>query len=218
MKIRKSLLTIELTILTIAICFSTGAYSQTGKKMGEGAGTGAVLGALAGVVFGKGDIIEDAANAAIRGAAAGAAVGFITAKTEEGEKKQPEETAPSESDKQAKEAEQAQQAIEELNQIFGKDNVESYFALQACEHKRAHALAQAGEASRDANYRLTAVWMQAMIAVDNRDSGRAETEFERLVVMDPDIDTQQQASLETDKLVLEMRNERRQMGLPSCNE
>ena len=56
-----------------------------------------------------------------------------------------------------------------------------------------------------------------MIAVDERDTERAEAYFKKLVKSDPDIDTLQQATLATDQAVLDLRTERREMGLPSCN-
>ena len=54
-----------------------------------------------------------------------------------------------------------------------------------------------------------------MISVEARDR-QSQGFFEQLVQRDPDIDTIQQASIETDKAVLDLRNERREMSLPSC--
>ena len=62
---------------------------------------------------------------------------------------------------------------------------------------------------------ITSTWLEAMIAVDQRDDAGANQFFERIVRDDPDIDTVQQASLETDKVILDMRRERRDLGL-SC--
>jgi hypothetical protein len=60
--------------------------------------------------------------------------------------------------------------------------------------------------------------MQAMIAVDNRDNERADKEFERLIIFDPDIDTKEQARMETDRIVLELRKERRELKMPGCSD
>ena len=52
-----------------------------------------------------------------------------------------------------------------------------------------------------------------MIAVDKRDSGAAEDFFGRIVEEDADIDTVQQASLETNRVILDMRKERRSLDI-----
>ena len=57
--------------------------------------------------------------------------------------------------------------------------------------------------------------MEAMIAMDQRDSAAAEAFFAQIVEQDPDIDTVQQASIETDKVILDMRRERRSLDI-SC--
>ena len=177
--------------------FSCGS-SPEAQKVGDAAGTGAALGALASVVFGSGNVLYDAADGAVRGAAAGAAVGVISNAMNKDEAPRTEPEVSYE---------------DEMIKSFGKDNVESYYALRNREHARALALADAGELSKDANYRLAAVWLKAMIAVDKKDNPGAEKAFDRLITLDPDIDTRQQASVETDKVVLDMRNERRTLGL-----
>ena len=169
--------------------------SKTAETTREGAETGAVLGLLAGVAFGSGNIVNDAVSGTITGAAIGTGVGYVAGKIEEGNATE-----------------------EDLDMAFGKDNVQSYYALRSCEHKRAYLLAEAGETSQDANHRITAMWMQAIIAVDNRDRERANKEFERLIIFDPDIDTKEQARMETDRIVLELRKERRELKMPGCSE
>lgn len=187
--------------LLTAILFlsvTSNGFSQTGEKMKKGAGNGAALGALAGVVFGNGNVINDAANGAIRGAAAGAAVGLISGEVEKSKNK-----------KQKRELqEQQQNEGDQLVAQFGKDNIEAYYALVANNHARANALAGAGELSSDANHRVTAVWIKAMVAVDQQDGASANQEFDRLIVLDPIVDTRDQARMETDRLVVEMRKER----------
>ena len=55
-----------------------------------------------------------------------------------------------------------------------------------------------------------------MTAVDQSDKKRAEDFYKSLVASDPDIDTVQQASLATDQAVLDMRAERRDIGIGVC--
>ena len=180
------------------ICLSSNGYSQTGEKMKRGAGQGAALGALAGVVFGNGNILQDAAGGAIRGAAAGAAVGLISGEVEKSKTRKAEKER----------LEQEKSAENSLIAQFGRDNIEAYYALLDKNYSRSFALASAGETSNDANHRVAAVWIKAMIAIDQQDKTAADKEFERLIVLDPIIDTRDQAKIETDKLVLEMRKER----------
>jgi hypothetical protein len=193
----KSFLSKIFIVVLSLLIFSCGS-SPEAQKVGDAAGTGAALGALASVVFGSGNILYDAADGAVMGAAAGAAVGVISNSMNKDEAPRTEPEVAYE---------------DEMVKSFGKDNVESYYALRNREHARALALADAGELSKDANHRLAAVWLKAMIAVDKKDSPAAEKAFDRLITLDPDIDTRQQASVETDKVVLDMRNERRTLSL-----
>ena len=76
-------------------------------------------------------------------------------------------------------------------------------------------MAKAAATSSDEDHQITSVWLEAMIAVDQRNESSANQFFQQIVREDPDIDTLQQASLETDKVILDMRRERRDLGL-SC--
>jgi len=193
-------------LLCLTVLLGSCGSSHTAQKTGEGAQTGAALGALAGVVFGSGNVLGDAVDGAVTGAAVGAGVGYVSGSVEESEQK-----------KAAAAADTTKSEREILEQAFGRDVVESYYALRACEHTRAEALAKAGETSQDANHRLAAIWVLAMTAVDNKDYDRADQEFDRLITFDPDIDTRDQARMETDRVVLEMRRERRDLGMAACS-
>ena len=180
-------------------------FSQTGEKMKKGAGNGAALGALAGVIFGNGDILSDVADGAVRGAATGAAVGLISGEVEKSKNKKAEKEQQRQIEQQHL---QNQNSEQQLISQFGRDNIEAYYALVDQNHARANALAGVGELSNDANHRAVAIWIKAMVAVDQRDGESANKEFDRLIVLDPIVDTRDQASIEVDKLVLEMRKER----------
>ena len=106
------------------------------------------------------------------------------------------------------EKQQQQFSEQQLISQFGRDNIEAYYALVDQNHARANALAGVGELSNDANHRVVAVWIKAMIAVDQQDRAIADKEFDRIIALDSIIDTRDQASIEVDKLVLEMRKER----------
>lgn len=198
------MLKVVLSIMVIFTLIGNG-YAQTGEKMKRGAGTGAALGALAGVIFGDGDIISDAADGAFGGAATGAAVGLISGEVEKGRDRKNEKQRQEQIEIQRQKQYNSQQ---QLIAKFGRDNIEAYGALLDQNYARAEALAGAGETSNDSNHRLAAVWIKAMIAVDQRKDEKAKSVFDQLIAMDPILDTQAQASIEVDKLVLEMRKER----------
>ena len=52
-----------------------------------------------------------------------------------------------------------------------------------------------------------------MVAVDRADIEGSHAIFNELVAVDPDIDSPQQASITTDQAVLDMRGERRDLGI-----
>ena len=54
-----------------------------------------------------------------------------------------------------------------------------------------------------------------LIAVDQNSMDEAATLHDRIAVQDPDIDTAQQASIEVDRAILEVRAYRREEGI-SC--
>lgn len=107
-------------------------------------------------------------------------------------------------------------AIQTIVDAIGPDVWEGYKALRGCQFDRAYALANVGAVSPDFYHQLGALWLEAMVAVDSQDSTRASSVFDRITQKDPEIDTAQQASLAADQAVLDMRAERREIGMPSC--
>jgi hypothetical protein len=76
------------------------------------------------------------------------------------------------------------------NQIYkGPENVEGLIALLNKDHEKALALANVGETSKDANHRLAAVWLKAIIYADQGKNQELEKEYERLIVLDPEVDS-----------------------------
>jgi hypothetical protein len=198
--------------------------TMTGKK-------GAGIGALLGLALGRGNIIEDT----IRGAALGAAGGKITGEIQKSQRRN-EEKASARDESASKEAElarreariealeaqfkqtaaAAEQTEAEIVEAIGPDNWEGYKALRGCHHARAYALAGAGATSSNPDHKLASLWLEAMTAVDGRDTKRSKSMYETLAAQDPEIDTVQQASLATDQAVLDMRAERIELGIGDC--
>jgi len=205
------------------------------KEDGFNAKKGAGIGALLGLALGRGNILEDAA----RGALVGAAAGAITKEVQKGQQAKQQQydegrqkarddykRSKQEQDLAAREARiaelekelsEAVTAVNEAETTFietiGPDNWEGYKALRSCRYDRAIALAGVAATSDDPTFRITSVWLQAMVAVDRADIEGSHAIFNELVAVDPDIDSPQQASITTDQAVLDMRGERRDLGI-----
>jgi hypothetical protein len=214
-----------LAATVLASLLSACGSSQTAQSARHGAASGAAMGALAGLVFGGDidDMVEGAAIGGAAGAGAGAISGSAREKQRYRDSRRIKEAEYREAQARARaEAAEAKAGDAQLQvklteqetiSILGPDTWEGYKALRSCQAPRASGLAQAGKAATDPDHQLAAEWLMAIIAVDTRNTGEKTKAFERLVQMDRDIDTTQQASLEVDKIVLEMRDERTQMGI-----
>ena len=212
------------------------------QKTGRWAGIGAGVGALVGLVAG-GNLGDVAAGAAV-GAAGGAIAGSVSDSNDEKRAAAQRQAAQQQqiAEQQRALAEQqaaTQQAVEqqaatqqaaeqqageakssqeqEVIAAIGEDNYRSYLALRDCQYDRSYALAGAGATATNPDHKLAAIWMEAIISVERRDTQRGDQGLQAVVAADPDIDTTQQASLEVDRVVLDLREERRQLGLPSCS-
>ncbi len=106
---------------------------------------------------------------------------------------------------------------EEWIAYIGVDNWNALTALVDCQHQRSLLLAQAAATIDDSEFRLGSRWVEALVAVDLNDQAAAAELFPVLVSLDPEIDTVQQASLEADKVILEIRDIRRQDGIACEN-
>ena len=220
-------------VTSIAVLVLAMSNSSMAQKTGRYAGYGAGIGALVGLVAG-GDLGDVAVGAAV-GAAGGAATGAYSdskdreraAIRDKQRAEQAQRRAEAAAKQQAAEAAAAKQqaaapasptaaADAELVALIGQDNYEAYKALRECQYKRAYALVQVGAVSDNPDHQLAALWLEAVIAGDQGDSARAKTVYPRIVDHDRDIDSAQQASLETDRFMLDVREERRALGMPSC--
>jgi len=210
-------------VTSIAILVLAMSNSSMAQKTGRYAGYGAGIGALVGLVAG-GDLGDVAVGAAV-GAAGGAATGAYSdskdreraAIQEKQRAEQAQRRAEAAAKQQAAAPASATEATDaELVALIGQDNYEAYKAVRECQYKRAYALVQVGAVSDNPDHQLAALWLEAVIAGDQGDSARAKTVYPRIVDHDSDIDSAQQASLEADRFMLEMREERRTLGIPSC--
>ncbi len=93
-----------------------------------------------------------------------------------------------------------------MREEFGDENVDGLIELIDKNYEKAVAYANVGELSKDANYRLSAIWLKAMIAADQ--DLDTEKEYARLVTFDPEIKDAIEAKKEV-KLLLEELEELR---------
>ena len=91
---------------------------------------------------------------------------------------------------------------EQYRREYGNENIDAFLALLDKEYDRALALANAGETSKDANHRLTAIWVKATIATEQQNMEVAEKEYERLVIFDPEINSIEEVG-ETMEIIIE---------------
>ncbi|MGB5727997.1 MAG: hypothetical protein WBM52_12400 [Thiogranum sp.] len=211
-------------VTSIAVLVLAMSNSSMAQKTGRYAGYGAGIGALVGLVAG-GDLGDVAVGAAV-GAAGGAATGAYSDSKDRERAAIREKQRAEQAQRRAEAAAAKQQAAApasatetadaELVALIGQDNYEAYKAVRECQYKRAYALVQVGAVSDNPDHQLAALWLEAVIAGDQGDSARAKTVYPRIVDHDRDIDSAQQASLEADRFMLEMREERRALGIPSC--
>lgn len=205
--------------LVVTMVISGAALAgKGGRWAGRGAAGGAVLGLLVG------DDLGDVAVGAAVGAAAGGIAGSASEKREHQRQQQAELEALRRNEAERQSAEAAQpkppadlpQTEEAWIRAIGVDNTNALDALVECQQARARLLAQAGATFENPEFRLVAKWLEALAALDLRDTVTAERLFSELIELDNDVDTPQQASLLADQALLEIRNTRRNEGI-TCN-
>jgi len=200
-----------LTSLAVVIALASApllAKSGAGRWAGRGAAGGAILGLLVG-----GDL-----GGAVVGAAVGAAGGAIGGAASDSNKKKKANKAELEElrEKEAeREAYDLPQTEEEWIEAIGQDNTNALDALVDCQHDRAELLAKAGTTSENPDFALAGYWLEALVAVDSKDQAGAENLYGKLVDLDDDIDTTQQASVAADQAILKVREARTAEGI-SC--
>lgn len=81
----------------------------------------------------------------------------------------------------------------DLRRLYGDENVEGLIALIDGNDARALALAGVAEVSDDANHRFGAAWLRAIVYADQDQRAALESEYDRLIVLDPEVDSYEDA-------------------------
>ena len=86
---------------------------------------------------------------------------------------------------------ESQAASEEqrYRQEFGNENVDGLLELIDRNHERAIAFANVAETSKDANHRVAASWLKAMAYADSGREEELQKEYEKLVILDSEVDS-----------------------------
>jgi len=107
-----------------------------------------------------------------------------------------------ETSQKAKQAEKSEEDL--MREEFGDENVDGLIELIDKNYEKAFAYANVGELSKDANYRLAAMWLKAMVAADQDNEIDAQKAYERLVTFDPEISDTKKAKNEIVILLKEL--------------
>lgn len=82
---------------------------------------------------------------------------------------------------------------QQLRQEFGDENVEAILELIDRNYERAIAFANVAETSKDANHRVAASWVKAIIYADSGQKEQLQKEYEKLVILDSEISSVENA-------------------------
>lgn len=207
-------------ILSLVLSLTVGTVQAQKTQTAKSAKTGAIWGGLAGLVFGGslGDVVEGA----VVGGAGGAVYGNVKGK-EQQRRHQLEiqdQALRLEQERNYILQDQVNQTREQMAQdrallvrAFGEDNVNGLTALVECNHRNAYLYALAGSNSDMLSHRLAAIWLEAMVAQDQKDSVTSERAYMRIVAQDDTVDSEDQARNETIDALVDVRMERNQQGI-----
>jgi hypothetical protein len=216
---------VVVTLSTVFSSVSFGTETQTAKS----ANTGAGWGALAGLVFGGS--LWDVAEGAVVGAAGGAAYGSL--KGSEQQKIEKNNLAKAEAAQKIRLEQERNEILaqqksdsiqtpdggmldrELLERAFGVDNVNGLYELRECKYQEAYIHALAGANSDKLSHRLSAIWLEALIAQDEGNASAAAHAYQQIVAQDDSVESIEEAQSETIDALVEIRSDRKAAGI-SC--
>lgn len=88
---------------------------------------------------------------------------------------------------------QAETEEQAFRREFGNENVDGLISLIDGNHERAIAFANVAETSKDANHRVAASWLKAITYADNGQQDELNGEYQKLVILDSEIDSVESA-------------------------
>ncbi len=206
--VRAPLLVCVVVATTVMLCVSGCASdSYAAKGASKGAGTGAVAGAVGAaataLIFG-GNVGEAAARGAVYGGTSGAVVGGMSG---------------AEADRQVAAQEQAdyERRVQEFRDQIGTDAFNGFVALAECKHEIALANAREAQKSRNRDFALAGLWVEALTEADRGQAEAATAMLPAIVDQDGDIKEVAGAQARLDEALTEIGEIRKRYDLPvSC--
>ena len=197
----------KLYVLSIAVLFSmllAGCSSTTAKGAADGAASGAVAGALGGMmtalVFG-GDVAEAGARGAVWGGTTGAVAGGIA-----GSQRNQANIAQEQARRDAE--------VEKFRKEIGNDAFNGIVALAECKHDIAIANAREAAGSRNSDYALAGVWVEALTEADRQNEVEARALYPTIVKYDREVKSDADADARVRAALQELGNIRAEYKLP----
>ena len=206
--VRAPFLACVVVATTVMLCVSGCASdSYAAKGASKGAGTGAVAGAVGAaataLIFG-GNVGEAAARGAVYGGTSGAVVGGMSG---------------AEADRQVAAQEQAdyERRVQEFRDQIGTDAFNGFVALAECKHEIALANAREAQKSRNSDFALAGLWVEALTEADRGQAEAATAMLPAIVDQDRDIKEVAGAQARLDEALTGIGEIRKRYDLPvSC--
>ena len=206
--VRAPFLACVVVATSVMLCVSGCASdSYAAKGASKGAGTGAVAGAVGAaataLIFG-GNVGEAAARGAVYGGTSGAVVGGMSG---------------AEADRQVAAQEQAdyERRVQEFRDQIGTDAFNGFVALAECKHEIALANAREAQKSRNRDFALAGLWVEALAEADRGQAEAATAMLPAIVDQDGDIKEVAGAQARLDEALTGIGEIRKRYDLPvSC--
>jgi len=206
--VRAPFLACVVVATSVMLCVSGCASdSYAAKGASKGAGTGAVAGAVGAaataLIFG-GNVGEAAARGAVYGGTSGAVVGGMSG---------------AEADRQVAAQEQAdyERRVQEFRDQIGTDALNGFVALAECKHEIALANAHEAQKSRNRDFALAGLWVEALTEADRGQAEAATAMLPAIVDQDGDIKEVAGAQARLDEALTGIGEIRKRYDLPvSC--
>jgi hypothetical protein len=156
---------------------------------------------LTALIFG-GDIVEAGARGAVYGGTTGAVVGGM---------------AGSRADDAAAERARAEREAEldQLRKEIGSDAFNGVVALAECKHAIAIANAQEAGKSKNKDYSLAGLWVEALTEADRNQDAKARSILPEIVARDRDVKSEADAEARMREALQELQNIRGEYDLPT---
>ena len=197
-----------LLVIAVTLCNSGCASdSYAAKGASRGAGTGALAGAVGAaataLIFG-GNVGDAAARGAVYGGTSGAVAGGLSG---------------AEADRRVAAQEQAEyeRRVEAFRDEIGADAFNGFVALAECKHEVALANAREAQKSRNRNFMLAGLWVEALSEADRGQTEAASEMLLAIAEQDRDIEDAAGAQARLDEALVQIGEIRTRYDMPpSC--